>query len=121
MANRHYHFKFNTEKDQTYIQRLDAQENMQGYIRRLILSDIAADGLREMIQWPESDGFETPVTGIDKLRARYDFMNKNCPVAESGGAIETCPETCPYRQVYPNDCSIEDAFESEWSSDHGKE
>lgn len=55
MANRHYHFKFNVDKDATYIQRLDAQVNMQQYIRRLILSDIAADSLKDIIRFSDGD------------------------------------------------------------------
>ena len=55
MANRHYHFKFNVDKDATYIQRLDAQENMQNYIRRLILSDIAADSLKDVLVYQDTD------------------------------------------------------------------
>lgn len=72
MANRHYHFKFNVEKDATYIQRLDAQENMQNYIRRLILSDIAADSLKDVLVYLDTDSIREPNPVIKrKLNAIY--------------------------------------------------
>lgn len=88
MANRHYHFKFNVEKDATYIQRLDAQENMQNYIRRLILSDIAADGLRDMIQLaPENEKPDL-----------HDYC-KHCEHEEETDAPEC--KSCPHGDLDP--------------------
>lgn len=43
-ACRHYHLKLNKETDAKLIEMLDAQENMQGYIKALIRADIAASG-----------------------------------------------------------------------------
>lgn len=50
MASRRFDFKFHCTKDAIIIDRLESQENKQQYIRSLILSDIAADGLRDVLQ-----------------------------------------------------------------------
>ena len=54
MANRRYQLKYNQSKDGHVIARLDSQTNIQDYIRRLVLSDIAADGLRDLVQFDPS-------------------------------------------------------------------
>ena len=108
MANRHYHFKFNVEKDATYIQRLDSQQNMQNYIRRLILSDIAADSLKDMIH----------LSATDDPDERYhiereNFYAKNCPAI--GDPKASC-KACQYfsAEEYGGSCRIEEKFKYEW-------
>lgn len=124
MANRHYHFKFNVEKDATYIQRLDAQENMQNYIRRLILSDIAADGLRDLIQLAPED--EKPDQDQDQdpdevyYIARQNFYASHCPAI---GDREASCKGCLYfkPEEYGGSCDIEDEFKYQWirAREHG--
>lgn len=46
MSSRRFQLKYNTVTDADIIKRLEAQESIQGYIRRLILSDIMADSLQ---------------------------------------------------------------------------
>lgn len=46
MASRRFQLKYNTVTDADIIKRLEAQESIQGYIRRLIWSDIMADSLQ---------------------------------------------------------------------------
>lgn len=102
MASRHYHFKFNTERDKTYIARLDAQENMQNYIRRLILSDIAADSLKDVLSLcpdpePEPEVITDPDT--DEYTRRVELMEKYCKATDPDLVIDDdgyiC-ESCPY-------------------------
>lgn len=101
MASRNYHFKFNTERDKTYIQRLDAQDNMQNYIRRLILSDIAADGLRDILH------FEVGCHGV------VDQRCGDCPdlvIDEETGAPSCGKGSCPdpaLEEKEPDDDAIE--------------
>ena len=108
MANRHYHFKFNTDRDKTYIDRLDAQENMQGYIKRLILSDIAADGLRDMLHISETDDPDERYH-IE----RENFYSKHCPAI--GDPKASC-NGCMYfsAEEYGGSCRIEEKFKYEW-------
>lgn len=107
MANRHYHFKFNVEKDATYIQRLDAQENMQQYIRRLILSDIAADGLKDMIRFNDPESDVDP--DEDYEIRREDFYAKHCQaIGDPDASCKGCIYYDP--QEYGGNCNIEDEF-----------
>lgn len=108
MANRHYHFKFNTVKDATYIQRLDAQENMQNYIRRLILSDIAADSLQGIIHVEDSE---------DVYNRKIDYYNEECVAlgcmdinGDDGRFCRDC------RHSRAGKCHIEDDFEESLSN-----
>lgn len=108
MASRNYHFKFNTERDKTYIERLDAQDNMQNYIRRLILSDIAADSLRDIIQLapdPDEDPDEQYMIG------RQDFYSRECE-ALNADADPDCCKSC--KHWIDDKCYCEDAFRREY-------
>ena len=42
------YLKLNKEKDSDILERLDSQENKQGYIKDLIRVDISLDGLRSL-------------------------------------------------------------------------
>ena len=55
MASKHYHIKFNFDHDKEIIDRIESKENKNDYIRGLVLSDIAADILRESIKLEERD------------------------------------------------------------------
>lgn len=55
MASKHYHIKFNFDHDKEIIDRIESKENKNDYIRGLVLSDIAADILRESIKLEEQD------------------------------------------------------------------
>lgn len=92
MASRNYHFKFNTERDKTYIERLDAQDNMQNYIRRLILSDIAADSLRDIIKFAPDQALEEqePDDEAIEFQRRADLMARYC----HGVGDNSDPEYC---------------------------
>ena len=108
MANRNYHFKFNTERDKTYIERLDSQPNMQNYIRRLILSDIAADSLKNMIHLSATDDPD------ERYNIEHEnFYAKNCPAI--GDPKASC-KGCHFfnAEEYGGSCSIEEEFKYEW-------
>ena len=70
MASRRFDFKFHLEKDKDIIDRLESQENMQSYIRNLILSDIAADILRASIKLEDDPD-------IEKLK--IEWYEEHCP------------------------------------------
>lgn len=71
MASRRYQLKYNVLKDAEIISRLDAQSNIQDYIRKLVLSDIAADHLL---------GLQSDIeNGINQQRIEY--WEKHCPAA----------------------------------------
>lgn len=71
MASRRYQLKYNVLKDAEIISRLDAQPNIQDYIRKLVLSDIAADHLL---------GLQSDIeNGMNQQRIEY--WEKNCPAA----------------------------------------
>ena len=70
MANRHYHLKYHITNDADIIERLDAQESIQGYIRRLIQTDILADSLQGVFKVEERDPEE---------QIRIDWYNEHCP------------------------------------------
>ena len=55
MASVHYHLKLNAVKDRIIIDRINAQDNKNNYIRRLVLSDIAADGLRPLLHLTDQE------------------------------------------------------------------
>lgn len=112
MANRHYHFKFNVEKDATYIQRLDAQENMQAYIRRLILSDIAADGLKDIIRL-------APDPEEDYHTAREDYYAAECQAVNHDAPADCCSK-CPHYDFTYDTCFIEENFKRDWREKHGE-
>ena len=91
MATKRYNFKFHCLKDKDIIDRIDSQENKQNYIRGLILSDIAADILRDSIilnQDPDSES--------DRIYTFDEWMEKHCKAFED----DNC-DGCPYLD-YPS-------------------
>ena len=94
MATKRYNFKFHCMKDKDIIDRIDSQENKQNYIRGLILSDIAADILRESIilnQDPDSES--------DRLYTYDEWMEKHCKAFVDDNC-DDC-DGCPYLD-YPS-------------------
>ncbi len=88
MANYRVNLKYNTQRDAELIQRLEAQENKQDYIRRLIMSDIAADGLRGMLTLQDD-------VEHGRTNARIRFWEDNCPASVDPGEEDPC-STCKY-------------------------
>lgn len=81
MATKRYNFKFHCLKDKDIIDRIDSQENKQNYIRGLILSDIAADILRDSIilnQDQDQDQDKYIDTDI-VYQERVNWFNEHCP------------------------------------------
>lgn len=89
MANYRVNLKYNTQRDAELIQRLEAQENKQDYIRRLIMSDIAADGLRGILTLDEME------QGREYAHARIRFWEENCPASVDPGDSDPCTD-CKY-------------------------
>ena len=69
MASRRFQLKYNINTDAEIIARLEEQESIQGYIRRLIQSDILADSLRGLFKIEERDPED---------QIRIDWYNKHC-------------------------------------------
>lgn len=89
MANYRVNLKYNTQRDAELIRRLEAQENKQDYIRRLIMSDIAADSLRGILTLDEME------QGREYAHARIKFWEDNCPASVDPGEEDPC-STCKY-------------------------
>lgn len=96
MASRRYQLKYNLDKDREIISRLDRQENIQDYIRRLILSDIAADQLLHL----QSD------IEAGRTKERIKFWEENCPAA--GDPDFDCIDC---RHYGPAGCTLSDVWE----------
>lgn len=104
MAHYRVNLKYNTQRDSEIIQKLEAQENKQDYIRKLILSDIAASALLGL----QSD--------IEEGRAddRIKFWEEHCPAV--GDPDYDC-FNCVYLKFQGTtgdqirDCSLEDEWE----------
>lgn len=94
MASRRFQLKYNTNTDAEIIARLEAQESIQGYIRRLIQSDILADILRPAFHLE------------DRILSFNEWMEKNCPAFDAGSADYDCRK-CPYSGIHPDDGHIE--------------
>lgn len=77
MASKHYHFKFNFDNDREIINRIESKENKNDYIRSLILSDMAADILRDSIKLEEQDPDPDPDPVI--YRERINWFSEHCP------------------------------------------
>ena len=116
MATRRYDFKFHCIKDADIIQRLDAQENKQQYIRQLIATDILADSLRDAFRISDSE----PDPEEIKEQMRIDFYNKHClAVNELDPEVDHCIG-CKYMKknkdnYEPYNCTIESAWENYWN------
>lgn len=97
MANYRVNLKYNTQRDADIIQRLEAQENKQDYIRKLILSDIAASALLGL-----QDDIEH-----GRTMDRINFWEKHCPAI--GNSDFDC-EACEYNG-FDKQCKLEDEWE----------
>lgn len=107
MANRHYHLKYHITNDADIIARLDAQESIQGYIRRLIQTDILADSLQGAFKiedrYLDTDSVKPKIDDdMKEFNRRRDLMNRFC---HGTGADNDDPDYC-YSCIWsyqPND------------------
>ena len=107
MANRHYHLKYHITNDADIIARLDAQESIQGYIRRLIQTDILADSLKGVFKiedrYLDTDSVKPEIDeDMNEFNRRRDLMNRFC---HGTGADNDDPDYC-YSCIWsyqPND------------------
>lgn len=76
MASKHYHIKLNFDSDRDVIDRIESKENKNDYIRRLVLSDIAADYLQGMIKVEDSAEHQQKDF---EYHARINWFNEHCP------------------------------------------
>lgn len=68
MASRRFQLKYNTKTDADIIARLEAQDSIQGYIRRLIWTDIMADSLQgvfKVLQNNKKINLHDPCSGCE--------------------------------------------------------
>ena len=127
MASKHYHFKFNFDHDKEIIDRIESQENKNDYIRGLVLSDIAADILRDSIKLgdpdPDQDHDQNKYIDTDMVyQERVDFYNDHCPALNNlDHSINHCDD-CVYRFHYKDvdgiekvGCNLEDAWRTHCS------
>lgn len=116
MASRRFQLKYNVQKDREIIDRLEAQVSMQDYIRKLILSDIAADILREHIQLEDEDMRMNDV--------RQEWYENHCPaVSDPDYNCESCYYAeHPYLGLDNFICTAEEkGFKPFWEAwNHGK-
>lgn len=139
MASKHYHIKFNFDRDSEIISRIEEQENKNDYIRSLILSDIAADILRDSIKLEDVkesfDGGTThavhePVThdvesfdpDENEYNDRVDFYNDRCRALNNLDISKNHCDDCQYNVHYTDidgkektACSLEDAWRIHWT------
>ena len=139
MASKHYHIKFNFDHDKEIIDRIESKENKNDYIRGLVLSDIAADILRESIKLEDVkesfDGGNThalhePVTRDDEsfdpaeneYNDRVDFYNDHCPALNNLDSSKNHCDDCQYNVHYTDvdgkektACSLEDEWRKHWN------
>lgn len=115
MATKRYNFKFHCLKDKDIIDRIDSQENKQNYIRGLILSDIAADILRDSIKLEEQDPDPDPEE--NEYNDRIDFYNDHCPALNNLDPSKNHCDGCEYKVHFTDvdgiekaACSLEDAW-----------
>ncbi len=85
MANYRVNLKYNPVRDADIIAQLEKQDNKQDYIRRLILSDIAASALLGL-QSDIEDG---------SYKERIKFWEEHCRACADPGEDDPC-ECCPY-------------------------
>ena len=117
MASKHYHIKLNFESDREVIDRIESKENKNDYIRSLILSDIAADILRDSIKLDEQDPEKN-----EYFLDRVNFYNDNCPALNNPDSSKNHCDDCQYNVHYTDvdgkvktACSLEDAWRKHWS------
>ena len=78
MASRRFQLKYNTVTDADIIKRLEAQESIQGYIRRLIWSDIMADSLQGVFNVIHEDRKQIDLHDPCKHCEYEDEDSSNC-------------------------------------------
>ena len=115
MATRRFDFKFHCIKDADIIQRLDAQENKQQYIRQLIATDIMADSLRDAFRISDQDQDPDEI----KETMRIDFYNENCPAINNLDPDVNPCVSCQYA-IWPEwddqcCCTIESVWKDYWN------
>ena len=117
MASKHYHIKFNFDHDKEIIDRIESKENKNDYIRGLVLSDIAADILRDSIKLDEQDPEEN-----EYFLDRVNFYNDNCPSLNNLDISKNHCDDCQYNVHYTDvdgkektACSLEDAWRIHWT------
>jgi len=98
MANYRVNLKYNTQRDAEIIQKLEAQENKQDYIRKLILSDIAASALLGL-----QDDIEHGRT-IDRI----NYWEENCMAV--GDPDFDCAGRCLHYDMESGRCTLEDEW-----------
>ena len=103
MGKYRVNIKYNTERDMLIIERLEKQENKQDYIRRLILSDIAADQLSGLFKIEDRDH-------NDEFRRKCEYWEEHCLAIVDPGIELPCNE-CPYHTIYG--CRLEAKREEE--------
>lgn len=112
MATRRFDFKFHCTKDADIIQRLDAQENKQQYIRQLIATDIMADSLRDAFKIGETHAVhQAPDPDELMEQERIDFYNENCPAVNE---LDPDADLCSKCKLNSDCCTIESAWETYW-------
>lgn len=117
MASKHYHIKFNFDHDKEIIDRIESKENKNDYIRGLVLSDIAADILRDSIKLDDQDPEEN-----EYFLDRVNFYNDNCPALNNLDSSKNHCDDCQYNVHYTDvdgkektACSLEDAWRIHWT------
>lgn len=120
MASKHYHIKFNFDYDKEIIARIESKENKNDYIRSLILSDMAADILRDSIKLDDQDQDQDP--GENEYNDRVDFYNDHCPALNNLDISKNHCDDCQYNVQYTDvdgkektACSLEDAWRIHWT------
>ena len=106
MANYRVNLKYNTQRDAEIIQRLEAQENKQDYIRKLILSDIAASALLNL-----QDDIEHGRT-IDRI----NYWEKHCQAI--GDPDFDCAGRCHHHDMVTGRCTLEDEWKKHKAKTH---
>lgn len=105
MSSKHYHIKLNFDSDREVIDRIESKENKNDYIRRLVLSDIAADYLQGMIKLEKDKYIDTDMI----YQARVDFYNDHCPALNKLDQTINYCDDCVYRVHYTDVDGIEKA------------
>lgn len=108
MASKHYHIKLNFDSDREVIDRIESKENKNDYIRRLVLSDIAADYLQGMIQVDDQDPEDGRIADPFRFRCWVrekvcrQLLNPNDPIG-----CNACPYQCNIQEDGSFDCRID--------------
>ena len=98
MGKYRVNIKYNTERDMLIIERLEKQENKQDYIRRLILSDIAADQLSGLFKIEDR-------AHNDEFRRKCEYWEEHCKAIEDRDNEDVCKD-CYYS--IDGTCTLDD-------------